>query len=249
MALFYIRSSDVKSGSLIISGELFNHLKNALRYKVDDLIDVVDEEKTSYQAVITRITHCSIEGSIIRKVGAAGSPLFPSLILAQALVKKKKMELLLEKAAELGVSEIIPLITERTVVLPREERWEHQRERWEKIVLEASQQSEQRSPPKIHDPIDFNAFLQNPQPGIGFIFWEKETLPFKKRISDFLPFQPDKNITLIIGPEGGFHQNEIELSREKGYISISLGRQKLRSETAVMAAMTLLQYELGYFGQ
>jgi 16S rRNA (uracil1498-N3)-methyltransferase len=248
MPLFFIRSSDVKNGSLIISGELFNHIKNALRYKVDDPIEVVDEEKTAYQAIITRISNQVIEGKIIQKV-PAGSPLFPPLILAQALVKKKKMETLLEKAAELGVSEIVPLTTERTVVLPREERWEHQKDRWEKIVLEASQQSEQPAPPKIHEPVEFQSFLQKPRSGTGFIFWEKETLSFKKSVSSFLPFQPGKPITLIIGPEGGFHQNEIELSREKGYISLSLGRQKLRSETAVMVAITLLQYELGYFGQ
>lgn len=246
MPLFFIRSSDVKNNNLIISGKLFNHIKNALRYQVSDILKVIDENRTSYQAVITRITNHALEGKITHQEILI--PASSSLILAQALIKRKKMETLLEKGAELGVSEIFPLITDRTIIHPQEERWEHQRERWENILLEAAQQSEQPAPPKIHQPVDFKSFLNRTPAGIGFIFWENEREPFKKIISSLSGLQPHTPVTFMIGPEGGFQQEEIDLAHEKGYISVSLGRQKLRSETAVLAAITLLQYELGYFG-
>ena len=159
------------------------------------------------------------------------------------------MEFLLENAAALGVSEIVPVITGRTVIHPRDERWDHQRMRWEKILMESAQQSEQASPPLLRDPLELKTFLEKPLPGPGFVFWERETESFRKKVSTILPVPINLPVTLIVGPEGGFQQNEIELCLEKGYISVSLGPQKLRSETAVLVALTLLQYELGYFGR
>ncbi|MBI1822802.1 MAG: 16S rRNA (uracil(1498)-N(3))-methyltransferase [Nitrospirae bacterium] len=248
MPRFMINSNDIQNGRLVLSGTLFHHIKNSLRYQINDLIKVIDENQISYQAQINRITPDTLEAVITQKEPVPSTS-GPRIILVQALVKKKKMDLLLEKAAELGVSEIFPVVTDRTVVHPLEDRWEHQRSRWESILLEASQQSEQPAPPEIHPPEEFRSFLQRKRNGLGFIFWEKETQPFKQRFSLISPAEPSHSIYLIIGPEGGFQQNEIELSQEKGYISVSLGRQKLRSETAVMVAITLLQYELGYFGK
>ena len=247
MPVFFIKTSDLHLETVTLSGPLFNHLKNALRYKVDDLIHLIDENKTSYQAIITQIKDQFLEGKLINQEKNRASSL-PSLILAPALVKRKKMEMLLQKGTELGVTEIVPLMTERTVIQPHEERLEHQRERWQKIVTEAAQQSEQASPPRLHDPIGFNTFIKQHETGLGFILWEKETQSLKQVIASLPQLQSVTPITIIIGPEGGFHPNEIGLAVEKGYISVSLGKQKLRSETAVIAALTLLQYEMGYFG-
>jgi 16S rRNA (uracil1498-N3)-methyltransferase len=248
MPRFMIRSKDIENDRLIISGNLYHHIKNALRFKINDLIKVIDENKISYQAQIFRVTPTVLEATITKRESLP-SPSSSPIILALALLKKKKMDAALEKAAELGVSEIFPIISERTVVQPLQDRWEHQRSRWEKILIEASQQSEQISSPRLHPPEAFNSFLQREKPGPGFIFWENETLSLRQRFSSHSFLEPNLPIYLIIGPEGGFHQNEIELSQEKGYISVSLGRQKLRSETAVMVAIALIQYELGYFGQ
>jgi len=248
MPVFYINSINIKNGTLIISGELLNHIKNSLRCKVNDSIRVIDENRISYKTRIFRITKHSLEATIIQHE-VLPPPSSPPLILAPALVKKNKMDALLEKAAEFGVSEIIPLITKRTIIHPNQERWDHQKSRWQKILLEASQQSEQSAPPNIQQPINLISFLNRPYSNTRFIFLENETVSLKKIFSSRPPVDPNDPITLIIGPEGGFEQNEIDLSIEKGYISVSLGRHKFRSETAVMAALTLIQYELGYFGQ
>ncbi|MBI3352448.1 MAG: 16S rRNA (uracil(1498)-N(3))-methyltransferase [Nitrospirae bacterium] len=247
MPVFFIKTSDLKDKKVIISGLLFNHLKNALRYKIDDVIHLVDENRTAYHAAITRMTDQFLEGSLTCQEKNTPSSV-PRLILAPAFIKRKKMELLLQKGTELGIREIIPLTTARTVIQPHEERLDHQRERWQKILVEAAQQSEQSSPPLLHDPVEFKTFIKQHGTGIGFIFWEKGTKSLKQTLSNLPNLSSVTPITVVIGPEGGFDQNEIDLAVEKGYISVSLGKPILRSETAVMAAITLLQYELGYFG-
>ncbi|MBI3605883.1 MAG: 16S rRNA (uracil(1498)-N(3))-methyltransferase [Nitrospirae bacterium] len=247
MPIFFIRKADLKDDRLVISGKLCHHLKNSLRHQVDDVIQLVDEEKTSYQVSITGMTDQSLEGKVLRREDHPPSDTLP-LILAQALIKRKNMEVILQKAAELGVSEVVPLITERTIIHPQEGRWDHQRKRWEEILLEAAQQSEHLSPPRLHAPVDFKSWIRHHETGIGFIFWEKETRPLKQALATLPPLQSVSPVTLIIGPEGGLLQNEIDMAREKGYSSVSLGRHKLRSETAVLAAITLLQDELEYFG-
>ncbi|MHB8483627.1 MAG: RsmE family RNA methyltransferase [Nitrospiria bacterium] len=247
MPVFFIKTSDIQDEKVIISGPLFNHLKNALRYRVHDVLYLIDENRTSYQAAITRITDQSLQGSLT-PVKKNSQSVLPGLILAQAFIKRKRMEFLFQKGTELGIAEIVPLITARTVIQPQETRLGHQRDRWQKILVEAAQQSERTFPPLLHDPIHYKTFLKEHTTGIGFIFWEKEIKTLKQTLLTLPHLSSVAPITVVIGPEGGFDQNEIDLAVEKGYISVSLGKQKLRSETAVMAAITLLQYELGYFG-
>jgi 16S rRNA (uracil1498-N3)-methyltransferase len=230
-----------------LSGDLFNHLTHSLRHRVNDRLKLVDEKQRSYSARITRIEPSGLEAEV-RESAELPEPLSPRLILAQALIKKNRMDLVIEKATELGVSEIVPLITERTVVHPSDERLDRQIGRWEKIILEAAQQSERPSLPKILPPVEFGAFLRTASPKPGLFFREGETRTLKSSLASLLPAAAGSAFLMLIGPEGGWSQNEIALSAEKGYISVSLGPRTLRSETAVITAVTLCQYELGYFG-
>ena len=178
------------------------------------------------------------------------SPL--SITLAQGIAKGDRMDLIVQKSTELGVRKIIPLITERAQV-----RHTHKVERWRKISLSASQQSGRDKIPDIEEPVDFYDFLSRQFPHLekgdkggffnsGIIFSEeKKDRNLKGVLSAFHNAQ---QLTLIIGPEGGFSKEEVAAAVESGFIETSLGPRILRTETAPIAAISIIQYELGDVG-
>lgn len=244
MQVFFVSPHDIQNGKVVITGELFHHLKGALRYAKGDEIRLSDGRGNIYRAVITRAHGERLEAEVQSKEESSKQN-ERVLRLAFAVVKRKGLEWILQKGTELGVSEFIPLLTTRTVVQPREERIEHQKHRWEKIILEAAQQSEGGAPPALQLPVDFRSFLQEPHEGIKLIFWEKEGISVRQALDGV---EPKNRVTAVIGPEGGLTEEEIEWARAAGFQTVSLGKRKLRSETAVLAAVTVIQYELGTFG-
>jgi 16S rRNA (uracil1498-N3)-methyltransferase len=186
---------------------------------------------------------------------SAESPV--AITLAQGITKGDKMDLIIQKATELGVGKIIPLITERSQI-----RHTYKVERWKKIALSASRQSGRDMIPEIDAPVDFTKFLERSHPRLekgpacpvgkgkggfsGIIFSEEhKERNLKKVLSGFKDI---KNITLLIGPEGGFSNKEVITAVEKGFIETSLGPRILRAETAPIAAISIIQYELGDIG-
>jgi 16S rRNA (uracil1498-N3)-methyltransferase len=167
----------------------------------------------------------------------------PRIRLAQALIRHEKFEWFIQKATELGVNEIFPLVTQHTVVKPV--HVEEKLQRWNEIAQQAAGQSENAYPPIIYTPEHLESFLKRPSPENLLFLQERDASQTIKKVVRNLT---GNSITAIVGPEGGWADQEIELLQQVGAKSISLGRRILRAETAGLALIAIIQYELGDFG-
>jgi 16S rRNA (uracil1498-N3)-methyltransferase len=250
MPVFFIHSKQISDNHLYLSDILAKHLGGALRHRVGDRIVVVDEHKVGYVVELLEVNSKKIMGRILEtKVSAPTRSL--SITLGQALLKTKKMDWILQKATELGVSRIIPMLTERTVVQPKTERIEHQQHRWEEILKEAAQQSGCWEIPEVDPPTSFARLVERCKDfSHSLIPWEGEFKTGLKQVMRKIPHsqQYPLKILVLIGPEGGFSKQEIEMASRYGVSSVSLGWRILRAETACLATLTILQYELGEIG-
>jgi 16S rRNA (uracil1498-N3)-methyltransferase len=142
----------------------------------------------------------------------------------------------------LGVHHIVPLVTRRTVVRPRDHRASRQVERWRAIVLEASQQSERATIPDVDDPRPFDEWIRSSAADYAtrLLLWERETSRYLR--DHVTRGEPGDRAALLVGPEGGFDPEEVDLARAAGFVPVSLGRAILRAETAGLTALTILQY-------
>ena len=154
------------------------------------------------------------------------------------------MDWMIQKATELGVQAIVPVITDRTIARVKSERREHQKERWKKIALEAAQQCGRNDIPSIAPVVPLSDFFRNDSEAtLKLILWEQELhRSLKHELADRLTDSP---IMAMIGPEGGFAPEEIERAREQGWTSVSIGSRVLRAETAGLVVLSILQYEFG----
>jgi 16S rRNA (uracil1498-N3)-methyltransferase len=149
------------------------------------------------------------------------------------------MDWLLQKAAELGATRIVPLITARTIVRPRRERLPAQEQRWMTILREASQQSGRSRPPELAHPCDLRtAFTDAPPNAVRLILWDAETQTALGRLLPTLPL--DQPLLIVVGPEGGLSPEELADASSMGGRTVSLGPLTLRAETAALAALALV---------
>jgi 16S rRNA (uracil1498-N3)-methyltransferase len=160
------------------------------------------------------------------------------MILIQGLLKGEKMDFVVQKATELGVSAIVPVITERSQL-----RDTRKHPRWKKIAEEASRQSGRTRIPEISKTYSFKDVFELPGviSGKGVIFWEQGG----ERLSDIAGRIQNTDVYLMIGPEGGFSEKEAMLATEKGFFTATLGNRILRAETAAIAAVSIMQFTLG----
>jgi 16S rRNA (uracil1498-N3)-methyltransferase len=215
------------------------HIAAVLRMKTGDALLLCDGQGAEYQVTIAEISKSAITTEIVsqkrREITA------PRITLGQGLPKSDKMDWIVQKATELGVSNIAPLVTERTIVKIRDE--EKRISRWQKIAREAAMQSNRPDIPQIDAVIAFKDFLRTPNPEPRTLFllpWEEASEPIKgvlKQNADAM------HIIALIGPEGGFSSGEASLAREKGFHAVSLGPNILRTETAALAVLSMIGYE------
>jgi len=238
MELFYTEEKNITEHQIKITGEEAHHIATVLRYKKGERIYVTDGEGFEYRAVVDSVSEDLVVSTIVSKTRKPQEPL-AQITLAQALIKAPKMDTLVEKTVELGVFEIIPIITQRS--LPTMEG-EGKHKRLNRIAIAALKSSKRSILPQIREPINFNELLaQADHYQAAFLAWEGER---SKRIADLVTARP-KRVLLIIGPEGGFTQEEVDLANKMAVRTFSLGLRRLRSETAAISALSLLLYELG----
>jgi 16S rRNA (uracil1498-N3)-methyltransferase len=167
--------------------------------------------------------------------------------LGQALAKGDKMDLIVEKATELGVRRIVPFLSSYTVPKPDKQQMERRQARWSKISLSAAKQSGRTQIPEILGLCDFEALLREPwHCDLKLLLWEKESVCGLAEIRGERPEL--KSVLLAIGPEGGFSSEEAAKAKEHGFRSIRLGKRILRTETAALAALSLVQFLWGDLG-
>jgi len=167
------------------------------------------------------------------------------IFLLQALPERERMELIIQKATELGASAIIPFKSERSISLEERDAKQKKSHRWQEVAIKAVQQSRRGKVPKVETYRSFEEALELCRgDGLKLLLWEKEGEPLKKILQPHVP----KKIYAVVGPEGGFTEGEVKLAKERGFVPIKLGQRILRTETAAITLIGILQYELGDLG-
>ncbi len=245
MARFYVPQLRTEKGTLKVEGEEVKHIRKVLRLKAGDEITVFDGLGKEIEGTIVEEGLSSVVIKIQNFYSLKGdSPL--EVILAQSLLKGQKMDYLIQKATELGVKDIIPFLSSRSVPLLEKSRQLRRHHRWEKIAIEASKQCGRGVLPKIESLQDYSDMLQGASSNaLRLIFWEREGIPLKELLGRS---EEKKEIFFVIGPEGGFTQGEIDAAKRSGFIPVTLGKRILRAETASLCFLSILQYELGDIG-
>jgi 16S rRNA (uracil1498-N3)-methyltransferase len=242
MPTYFITSSQIQGESIHIVGPLLKHLKDALRVKQGEPLTLVDEQRQRYLTQVNRVSSQLLVARIIERLKPAPPPPL-YLTLAQGIIKGKKMDWIMQKATEIGVNQIIPLLTSRTVVRLEGLRARHQQERWQTIAREAAQQSGQDEAPEVQPVCSFSDFIRSTDHQLCLILWEGET---GQSLENELSSQKGlKSVTVLVGPEGGFGQEEVEEAKNRGFRTIHLGKRILRTETASLVTLSILQYLWG----
>lgn len=246
MHRFFINKKNIKDNSVIIDGEDVKHIKNVLRLKEGEEVVVCDGESSDYLITIETINKNEVIGTIKEAYPSKGEPPL-DIILYQGLPKSSKMDLIIQKAVEIGIKEIIPIITERSVVKIEDNKKEQKKlERWNRISLEASKQCKRGIVPKVNNVINFKELINRiSDNGVTIVPYENEG---KRGLKDLLKNINSKVINIVIGPEGGFEESEIDdLIKSKANI-VSLGPRILRTETAGFTTLAIILYEVGDLG-
>ena len=247
MRYFFIEPAALLKPTVAIDGSEVRHIKKVLRLKPGDQIRLFDGEGFEYEAIICRFAGDRVELKINQKLpGTRESPV--QIAVAQALLKEKKMDRLLRHLCELGLTHWIPFTSEHSIPQPGQKRMPGRVERWNRILKESSKQCRRARLPEIYQTLVFEEVLDYGRfCDLMIIFYENESASLNSVISRTSHPHPQK-ILVIMGPEGGFSDHEISKARAAGCLVAGLGPRILRSETATIAAITLVQCLFGDMG-
>lgn len=220
-------SREINASTLLLRGDEHFHLSRVLRKKTGEIIRVSDGEGTVYEARITAIGKELTSADILQRFPGLGEPR-NRISLAVGMIKAAHWDILLEKTAELGVFEICPLITRYTV------KTDLKRERGEKILLSAAKQCGRSRIPRLHVPAEFGTFIKQLPDKPIYLCDNQDAYPLLHA-----PENP-KDALILIGPEGGFHPDELRHARDAGAKAVLLANRRLRTETACMLALSRL---------
>ncbi len=241
MTKIYITQQPV-DGLLRLNREYKKRLIKVMRLKIGDSLYVFTSGR-KLECRVKQILPEEIDLEVVKAIEGSPPPSL-HLILGQAIPKGDRFEWLIQKATEIGVAEIFPLITERTIVKPGNVSGKIQR--WNEIAEQAAGQSENAFPAVIHPPLSLSSFLDMPiRSELKLLLHErKETTPLRNLIAEH---NHANRITFVVGPEGGWTDEETAKMVAEGFQLIHLGPRILRAETSGLVMATLLQYELGDF--
>ena len=244
MSNFFIDSGNIDGEAAYITGSDVNHIKNVLRMKEDDEIRLSAGNGLLYTAKISEFLPDRIVCKIVDCEGGK-SELPAKIILFQGLPKKDKMELIIQKAVELGVSEIVPVMMKRTIVKLEDSKKELKKlARWRTISLTAAKQSGRIIVPEVSEFITFNEAVKRAE-SLEFNLIPYENEKGMDRARELVKeANGKKSIGIFIGPEGGISEEELELAMNMGALPISLGNRILRTETAGLALISVLAFEI-----
>ncbi|MFA5103719.1 MAG: 16S rRNA (uracil(1498)-N(3))-methyltransferase [Candidatus Margulisiibacteriota bacterium] len=236
MSRFFIQTSLINGNSINITGSDYNHIKNVLRKKSGDKITCFDSSGTEYDTGISAIEKDKLTLNIIKTSKKDVEPKI-RITLAQALPKSSKMDDIVQKSTELGVFEIIPVVTQRCITKA------DKNERWNKIAKESAEQSGRVHVPAVKAAVSLDEFLSSCSGyDLMLLPWECESSRSLK--TELMNNKNASSILILIGPEGGFSAEEAEKANLKGFKSVSLGKRILRTQTAGPATLAMILYEM-----
>ncbi|MFI5361709.1 MAG: RsmE family RNA methyltransferase [Elusimicrobiota bacterium] len=255
MPQFFVAPDDIRKKSFRLTGPEAFHVTKVLRYGLGQSLALFDGQGGRFEGVIDRIDDDgTVGGKLTATIKADDARAPVRLHLYLGLLKASHWDYALEKAVELGVASVVPLLTPRTVVLLHEaERAKSKAERWARIVMAAAKQCGRADLPPVREPSQFrDAMRACRDKGLTLLAYEgmkgsvaAERLKLALREADQKRGADSLDVHLFIGPEGGFSEEEIELAEADGAVVFGMGPRILRAETAAAAAVTLVQYEFG----
>ena len=246
MHRFFISPQAIAGDRVILRGALVHQIRDVLRMKPGDEIVLLDNSGSAYRAELVTLDRDTVRAHVNNKWPLETEPVV-RVALYQGLLKGQKFDLVLQKGTEIGVSVFVPLLAERCIVGSLDDVSDARVERWDRIIIEAAEQAGRAVLPNLMPPMLFaHACNQTPANGLALIPWEGEK---SHGLREALAGAPRaKSISLFIGPEGGFTEEEIVLAKSKGVIPVSLGPRILRAETAGLVAAAAVLYEMGDLG-
>jgi len=242
MSRFYAPPENIKGSTIYIDGQEARHILNVMRLKENDKVVVFDGTGTEYIGFIKEV---KLKSVLVEVVSTRTPTLekIPEITLAQCVPKKDKMDYIVEKSTELGVKTIIPLLSERTISTPMEKKVTQRLERWKKIARAASKQSGRLDVPNILKVEKFYNIIDkvNEYDLALLAYLSEDTIDIKTALSDF----ETGKIIVFIGPEGDFTPEEIKIAQDNTSCKfITLGKRVLKSDTAGLFVLSVLNYEL-----
>ncbi|MGB2805348.1 MAG: 16S rRNA (uracil(1498)-N(3))-methyltransferase [Candidatus Zixiibacteriota bacterium] len=244
---FYTNPEKINKETLTIEGDEARHILSVLRHGAGDEIDVVDGRGTKHRVLIEEASRDFLQGRIVSQTRMENEPQC-HITLAQAICRKERMDFLVEKATEIGVSSIIPIVTERNLVKVDDASREKSKiERWRRLAIAAMKQSLRTVLPEIRDVTPFDQLL--PQIGNFDLCLIASLDKDAKNVRDCeqLKTKPDR-VLLIVGPESGFTDEELTQAKALGATPVSLGSRRLRTETAGVVFLSLALHQLAGLG-
>ena len=223
---------EVNGEKILLDGESARHIAKSLRMRVGDMLTVTDGKGIDYGCQISAIDRESVELKICYEKPNTSEPSC-RVTIYQGIPKGQKLEDIIQKCVELGVSEIVPTLTARCVSRPDEKSAAKKIQRYQKIALEASQQSGRGIVPKISEIKTLSQAIENDDSELKIVFYEGGGKPLRDIISPEV-----KSISIYIGPEGGFEHSEVEAVENAGGLRATLVKRILRTQTAPVAALT-----------
>ena len=245
MYRFFIEPQQFETENPVIRGPEFKHLSKVLRLGPGDIVYLLDgtgrmikariELMGKEEASLTRLEEFQSERELPLKV-----------TLVQGLAKGDKMDLIIQKATELGIAEIIPMTCRRTVVRLEGEKAIERQKRWQRVAMEAAKQCRRAIIPMVQTPQKFEDVLAAiPREAVCFMPWEEE---HGQTFGQVLSTDRPEQVYLLIGPEGGFESMEVEKARQRGVVTVTLGPRILRTETAGLACLSIIMHRWGDLG-
>ena len=242
MPHFFINSSSIKDHKITISDkENYNHVARSLHAKVGESLLLVDEKQIQYETIIEKITSSTIISSI-NKFYQSKRFLPINLYLAQSVLKKEAQVDAIQKACELGVKGIYPIITDNSTI--KKSYVLEKIEKYNKLSYEASKQCERPDVAEVYSVSDLESMLNNTEFNIKIACVEKHAKTSLKKYLNNLTISKEDKILVIIGPDGGFSQREFELLEKSSAHMVSLGNLILKADTAVVSALSNVIYGL-----
>jgi len=243
MRRIYLDNVERKGKFLNIYGDTFFYLSKVLKMKKGEEFLGFDGSGKEYILKVNEIGKDFLRGEIINSKEVFDTECKVEIILCQSLPKFKKMDIIVNWATQLGVKKIVPVISERVITRFEKEKGKKKVERWRRVAIEASKVSGRVFIPEIYPVTKFEDALKM-KSDFSIIFWEGEKRPLKD-ILNYIPKKSPLTIKIFIGPEGGYSEKEVEMAKNNGFFSASLGRRILKVETASIISVGILLFHLG----
>jgi 16S rRNA (uracil1498-N3)-methyltransferase len=242
MNRFYCRSSDVQGNKVVISDlKELHHLKDVLRFKPGEKAIIFDDKGNEYSVKLRDFSAAAAEFLVLERRMNSDAPK-TRIAIACAIPKKSKIDDIIDKLTQMGVDQIIPLVTERVIVKLDEDKGLKRHKRWVNIALTASKQSQRSSVPAVDPVTTFRELIDRSKK------FDLKLIPNllgkRKTLKEVLVNAKPETVLILIGPEGDFTEKEISLAIQAGFIPVTFGDQVFRVETACLYIASVLNYEL-----